>query len=281
MQAINWMREILRIGEVTAIPNEMEDLVRRVEDFLKRREGTQVQAWLSEVSPDLTPVEAAIELLALTGRLREDAHHLLIAAGIEERFPHEVSQQCSRIRPYRANSGRPDYSDRLTFTIDDEDTNELDDALTLEMRDDGVGVGIHIADVAYFVQKDDLLDREALRRGTSVYLPDRTVNMFPPHLASDLASLCANELRPAMSFLIEVSREGQIRDWRVERSQILVDHRLSYDDADNLILGESDGSLSEPLKELSALSRRIAAERQAKGALTINRPELKIRVENG
>ncbi len=280
-QSLAWMRQVFQQEETISVPDEMEDLIRKIEDFLKRREGTQVQGWLSEVSCEHTPVEVAIEILALTGRLKEDAHHLLILAGIEEQFPHEVSKSCSRLIPYRSSPARLDCSGQLTFTIDDEDTQELDDALSFESHDGYSRVGIHIADVSYFVEKGDLLDSEALRRSTSVYLPDRTVNMFPPRLSSDLASLNANVFRPVMSFLVEFSDEGNIIDWRLERSQISVDHRLSYEMADELISGNAATVLAEALRRLASLSRHIAEQRHSSGALTINRPELKIRVDDG
>jgi exoribonuclease-2 len=278
--AVNWMRQILEQQETVSVPANMEDLVRRIEDFLKRREGSQVQAWLSDTSPEQTPVEVAIEVLSLTGRLKQDAHHLLILAGIEEQFPQEVSKECARLKTYDSSANRSDYSDQYAFTIDDEDTRELDDALTFENRGEKLCVGIHIADVAHFVEKEDLLDREALRRSTSVYLPDRTVNMFPPRLSSDLASLNTGSVRPTMSFVVEFKKTGELAGWSVNRSQISVDRRLDYERVDQIIAGEIDDPLSKTLQQLSALAEGLISERQSRGALTIYRPELKILVED-
>ena len=280
-RSIQWLREVVRSGESVSIPKDMEDLVRRIEDFLQRREGSQIQAWLSEVTSRQTPAEVAIEVLALTGRLKEDAHHLLILAGIEEQFPQEVSKECARLQPFSFGDSRLDYRDRLAFTIDDEDTRELDDALTVETLGSKTNVGIHIAEVAHFVHKDDLLDKEALKRSTTVYLPDRTVPMFPPRLSCDLASLKASAVRPVISFLVSFGEDGTVEDWKIAESQISVDRRLTYEEADTLIAEAADDELAGPLQKLSELASLTALGRRQNGALTIIRPELKIQVENG
>jgi exoribonuclease-2 len=279
--SIEWMREVLRTAKAAEIPKEMDGLIRRIEDFLKTREGAEVQAWLAEVSSELAPAEAAIEILSLTGRLREDASHLLILAGIEEQFPQEVFQECARLAPYLRDARRIDCTTHSILTIDDDDTSEIDDAISVDSDGEKTRIGIHIADVVHFVEKDDLFDREAFRRSTSVYLPDRTVSMLPQRLCSDLASLNQDCLRPAMSFLLEFGEDGEILDWSVSRSQVTVSQRLSYDEADALMDSPEDSGLKMQLLRLSDLAAHSLRQRQARGALTINRPELKITLVNG
>src|SRR6185503_3625055 len=112
-------------------------------------------------------------------------------AGVETEFPPHLLEAAEQIPAYAHTAGRTDYSDLPAFTIDDEDTREVDDALTVTRSGSEIVVGIHIADVSAFVHKGDLLDAEAARRSSTIYLPALSVRMFPERLSTDLASLNA------------------------------------------------------------------------------------------
>ena len=140
----------------------------------------------------------------------------------------------SRPRPStnRSLEGRLDLRDTLTLTIDPKDARDFDDAITLSRDDRGYwSLGVHIADVSHFVKPGSPLDREARKRGNSVYLPDRVIPMLPEVLSNSLASLQQDRLRYTVSAFIEFNAEGIITDKSFARSAIRVDRRFTYEDA--------------------------------------------------
>jgi exoribonuclease-2 len=172
--------------------------------------------------------------------------------------------------------GRVDYQDVPALTIDDEDTREVDDALTVRRSGSEIIVGVHIADVSAFVDKGDLLDAEAFRRCSSIYLPTVTVRMFPERLSTDLASLTPRLPRPAFTVEVRFDEQGNQLGYRIALTTIRVESRLSYDQADEAI------EAGDPsLQAMYSLAKHLHAARAERGAITFRRPELKIRVDGG
>ncbi|MBI3952259.1 MAG: RNB domain-containing ribonuclease [Acidobacteria bacterium] len=280
-QALQWIQQVLTADGDAAVPPEMVGLLQQTEDFLLRKKSNEAAYLLGQASEDLPAKEAAFELLVKTGRLDPDADPLLVVAGIEERFPRRVLEQAERLVPFQGEAGRRDFTALAAFSIDDEETREVDDALTVEVREECLRVGIHIADVAYFVAKADPMDEEAYRRSVSIYLPTRTVTMFPERLAYTLASLHQDQLRPTMSFQIDFDETGQVLDWRLHRGQVRVARRLSYVEADQMLESSAIDEVIEHLRRLRTISSHLTDQRLAHGAIIIRRPELKIRVRDG
>src|SRR6185436_5425439 len=139
------------------------------------------------------------------------------------------------LTPYTAVASREDFREHASFTIDDEDTREVDDALTIFTSGNEIVVGIHIADVSAFVSKGDLLDAEAARRSSTIYLPSSTVRMFPERLSTNLVSLNAGLDRPAYTVEVRFDENGNQRDYRLALTTLRVKKRLSYDEADSEI----------------------------------------------
>jgi exoribonuclease II len=160
-----------------------------------------------------------------------------------------------------------------SLTIDDEDTTEIDDALSIERLDDGYVVGIHIADVAAAVQPLTICDLEARNRVTDVYLPERKFRMLPASLGDDGCSLVAGQPRQAFSFLIRTNSVGEIVSHEMQRTVILVDRRWTYKETDDSIRAESF-----PLPELLTVASVWRQARQAAGAFTLpfGRANLKV-----
>ncbi len=290
-RAIDWIRTSLGADGPIATPPEFQDLLNRAYDFLMGKPVGELPQLLARAVDELTGREAAFQLLVKTGGLPANADPLLVIAGIEERFRPKVSRAAEEIVPFEATPDRTDFSHLLSFSIDDDETQEIDDALTVEREGDLLRVGIHIADVSYFIPKGGIIDDEAKRRGVTVYLPTGTLPMFPERLAFDLMSLGAGRLRPTLSFLVSLDPGGEVRSFDVIRGMLRVGHRLNYCQADRLIeeisavegLGASvpsEQSLAAALKDLYAVALKLSAGRLGQGALIIRRPELKIRVEN-
>src|SRR5262249_23046816 len=135
-------------------------------------------------------------------------------------------------------------------------------------------VGIHIADVSAFIGKGDLLDAEASRRSSTIYLPPVTVRMFPERLSTDLVSLRAGGERPAFTVEVRFDQQGNRVGYRIVLSTICVKNRLSYDQADAAIAADD-----QALKTLHRIARQLHDLRASGGAITFRRPELKIHVE--
>jgi len=174
---------------------------------------------------------------------------------------------------------RVDRTDLLTFTIDPADAKDHDDALSIERLDsDRMEVGIHIADVSHFVTIDSPVDIEALARGTSVYLVDRTVPMLPPVLSNDVCSLNPGTPSFALSLFVTLDSGGRVRDRRYEHTLIQCRDALSYEQAQEVLDGRSsiEPAIDEAIRNLDDLSRAVRVLRVERGALDLDLPESKV-----
>lgn len=255
------------------ITPEMEPIVDRIQNWLKYQTGDDVGAILEEVAGVAKARDAAYDILLRAGRVDPSLDRFLVMAGIDAYFPQPLVEAAQQLSPYIHQPARLDYHNIPAFTIDDEDTREVDDALTIERSGNEIIVGIHIADVSAFVSKGDLLDAEASRRSSTIYLPASTVRMFPERLSTDLVSLTEGEPRPAFTVEVRFDEQGNRLAYRIAQSTIRVAKRLSYDEADASI------ETGEPsLQTLHALARQLQDARAGRGAITFRRPELKVRV---
>ncbi|MGN0346354.1 MAG: ribonuclease R [Lachnospiraceae bacterium] len=206
-------------------------------------------------------------------------------------FSEKVMNQAQRV-PERISEadmeGREDLRDWQMVTIDGEDAKDLDDAVSLTMEEENYILGVHIADVSNYVQENSALDREALDRGTSVYLVDRVIPMLPRRLSNGICSLNAGEDRLAMSCIMTISPEGVVKDYRIVESVIHVNRRMSYSVVKR-ILEEQEPELLEDYKDLTPmffrmqdLSAILRAKRKERGSIDFDMPESKIILdENG
>ena len=159
------------------------------------------------------------------------------------------------------------------LTIDSEYTRDVDDALSLETVGGEEQVGIHISDVATFLNGRRDIFEEACQRGISVYLPEQRIPMIPPAMSEGVCSLIVGEKRRALSFLVKIDEEGKVRDYQIVPSIIQVERRLSYEMVDQL-LEEEEGELSR----LHQIAEKLFRRRMEAGAFFIPRPERMIRV---
>ena len=200
-------------------------------------------------------------------------------------FPKKVLNQAERVaKPVTGAdmAGRKDVRDWQTVTIDGEDAKDLDDAITLTKEGDNYILGVHIADVTNYVQENSALDREALKRGTSVYLADRVIPMLPHVLSNGMCSLNAGEDRLALSCIMTVDAKGNVIDHQIAETVVNVDERMSYTSVKK-ILEEHDEEecrryqtllpMFEMMKELSEILRN---RRHKRGAIDFDFPESKM-----
>lgn len=185
--------------------------------------------------------------------------------------------------------GREDLRDVLTITIDGEDAKDLDDAVSLQMLQNGnFELGVHIADVSHYVKFNTELDKEAYRRGTSVYLVDRVIPMLPHKLSNGICSLNPNTDRLALSCIMEIDHRGQVLDHKVVNSVIHSDYRMTYTAVREILEDGTPALLAEyqeivpMLQNMNKLRMVLAEKRKKRGSVNFDLPESKIILdENG
>lgn len=214
-----------------------------------------------------------------------DIKSIIKAYGLPEEYPEAVMEQVEGIGDTVSEaekSGRTDYRDLQTVTIDGEDAKDLDDAITLSREGDIYRLGVHIADVSHYVTEHSPLDKEALKRGTSVYLVDRVIPMLPHKLSNGICSLNQGEDRLALSCIMDINQSGEIISHKIEETIINVDRRMSYTSV-NKIIELEDKEEKEKYKEfipMFALMYEVAdilrKRRFKRGSVDFDFPESKI-----
>jgi exoribonuclease-2 len=220
----------------------------------------------------LSSVEAPFRLLVRLGVFQEDEdldlHRLEVPVDFSDEATAQARELAQRARPDLYAAKRRDLTNLEIITIDGERTRDFDDALSLEAVDDGWRLGIHIADVSSQVRSRTLLDLEAQARGTSIYLPERRLPMLPEDLSENTVSLLEHEERQALSFLVTLSPDAEVKDWEIVPSLIRVRRRLTYHEVDTML------PQNQELATLSHLSRRLKEQRLAAGGYELKLPEV-------
>ncbi len=195
--------------------------------------------------------------------------------GIRSAFPRAVLEEAQRSPDPPDPAGREDFRGWTVFTMDPADARDHDDALSVSRLSGGdFEVGVHIADVAAHVPAGGPMDREASRRGTSVYLPGRVIPMLPETLSSGTCSLRPAEDRLVRSILLRVAADGEVRDARFAAAVIRSRARLSYEEGMALLAADSPaGAVPEAVRLLGSAAAALGAARRARGALDLEMPE--------
>ena len=176
---------------------------------------------------------------------------------------------------------RRDLRDVLTFTIDPIDAKDFDDAISFVKNEDGTyQIGVHIADVTHYVLPGDDVDKDAYEKATSVYLVDKVLPMLPENLCNDLCSLRPHEEKLCMSVVFTMTDDVCVKKAKICRTVIRSDHRLSYEQAQQILESPSDGTpLSESLLELNRIAHALRQQRMAEGALDIEQDEVRFTLD--
>jgi ribonuclease R len=240
----------------------------------------RITSWGDE---HLGPAGEVERVLGRVGDPGVDVLAIIHAKQLPLEFPPEVEEAAEAASRdgigARNLEGRLDLRNELVFTIDPADAKDFDDALSLRALDDGRWeVGVHIADVSHYVTEGGVLDVEAFRRGTSVYLVDRVVPMLPEALSNGLCSLRPDEDRLALSVLVTLDEAGKAHGHRIARTVIRSRHRLAYEDAQGVLDGAHSVSpeADAAIRELSRLARRLRAARKSRGSLDFDLPEARV-----
>lgn len=242
---------------------------------------TAAQDTLNSLDQDKSP-QAAFDFLVKLGIWDQHENLALRRRQIPTQFPEEVTAQVEQIlaQPIEdPETDRLDLTHLKLYTIDDESTREIDDGLSCETLDDGrQKLWIHIADPTRWIAPGDVLDTEARKRCTTVYLPTGTIPMFPFELAAGPMSLVQGKVCNALSFGVVLAEDGSVAEYSIQPSVVKPTYRLTYEDADEMIeLGvQAEGELLA----IADFAKKRLSWRKAQGAIDIQLPESSIKVEN-
>lgn len=212
---------------------------------------------------------------------------LIRSYGLETEFSPAVKKNAKSVaKPVSARDteGREDFRATVTFTIDGDDSKDFDDAVSIQAKEDGWILGVHIADVAHYVRRGSALDGEAYRRGTSVYFPEAVLPMLPEELSNDICSLRPNVDRLTLSCVMEFDRAGKRGKFRIVEGVIRSHARLTYRKVQAMLDGDRDlqhkyAAVYPSLVEMKQLAEALIAMRKARGTVDLSIKEAKITVE--
>jgi ribonuclease R len=242
-------------------------------------------------TPDRNPVGKVIDILGAAGENNTEMHAILAEYGLPYSYPENVEQAAEQISSDisdAALAGREDFRNVVTFTIDPHDAKDFDDALSIRPIKKGLWeVGVHIADVSYYVQEGSIIDKEAYKRATSIYLVDRTIPMLPEKLCNNLCSLRQDEDKLTYSVIMEMTDAGVVKRSRIARTVIRSNRRFAYEEVQAIIEREQQGG-KEPLPgdefkneimTLDRLAKILRDKRFADGALSFDRVEVRFDID--
>nr|WP_308545020.1 ribonuclease R [uncultured Lachnoclostridium sp.] len=218
-----------------------------------------------------------------------DVVSVILENGLPTEFPDEVMKQVERIGEEVSSAdigGRVDLRNLQTVTIDGEDAKDLDDAITISKQGDIYLLGVHIADVSNYVTEGSPLDKEALKRGTSVYLVDRVIPMLPHKLSNGICSLNAGSDRLALSCMMEIDEKGNVVGHRIAETVINVDRRMTYTSVKKILDDHDEAERKEyeelvPMFELMLeLANILREKRRKRGSIDFDFPESKITLDS-
>ncbi|MDO8471199.1 MAG: ribonuclease R [bacterium] len=247
--------------------------------------GDKVQVKIIEwPDPVKSPKGEVIRVIGRAGEHNAEMLGIVYESGFEVDFPTEVEKEAQMWKEKYEKEDklqdRKDFRDRTTFTIDPADAKDFDDALSFKiLPSDDYEIGIHIADVSHFVMEKTELDREAEKRGTSIYLVDRTIPMLPEVLSNDLCSLNPNEPKYAFSAVFVIDKDARVKERWFGKTLIESDKRFTYEEAQEII-DRGTGIFVEELKTLNTLAKKLREERFRKGAIDFETEEVKFELDD-
>lgn len=229
------------------------------------------------------PKGEVVDILGKTGENDAEIHAILAEYGLPYRYPENVNAAALKIdagiTPEEV-ARREDYRDVTTFTIDPKDAKDFDDALSIkELPDGNYEIGVHIADVTHYVKPDTVLDREAQKRATSVYLVDRVVPMLPEHLSNGICSLRPDEDKLTFSCIFKIDKQGNVLDSRITRTVTRSNRRFTYEEAQDVI-ETGKGDFANEILTLDRIAKILRKERYENGSVDFDRVEVRFDIDD-
>ena len=246
------------------------------------KSGEKVIAKVINWEPRSLEVEV-VKVLGRAGTHNTEMHAILHHYGFSAEFDEAVENFAQAIPETITEeeiAKRRDFREIMTFTIDPADAKDFDDAISFQKLDNGLfEVGVHIADVSHYLKAGTILDAEAFRRATSVYLVDRTVPMLPEKLSNFLCSLRPNEDKLTYSAVFELDKEGKIHKEWFGRTVIHSNHRFTYEGAQEVLDGKAESPYLEALTTLNEIAYKLREQRFSKGSIDFDTDEVRFELD--
>lgn len=256
-----------------------KDIFVESDNLLKAKDGDKVCVEIIKWPKDgySSPEGKIKSIIAGKNDPGADIKAMIIDAGIKTEFPHNVKEEVKKI-PAKVRkkdiSGRADFRDKRIVTIDGSESKDFDDGVSLEINDKGEYIlGVHIADVSHYVEKDSALDKEALKRGNSIYLINQVVPMLPEKLSNGICSLNPEVERLTLSIIMKLDKNGKLLEHEICESVICSKARLVYDEVSDLIEGKNtalykrEPEISKDLILMGELAKKLAYNRKTRGSI--------------
>lgn len=230
----------------------------------------------------MNPIGEVVDILGKKGENTAEMHAILAEFGLPYKYPENVEAAAAKIDAGITEAEiarREDFRKVTTFTIDPRDAKDFDDALSIRrLGNDRWEVGVHIADVTHYVQYKTIIEKEARKRATSVYLVDRTIPMLPEHLSNGICSLRPDEEKLTFSVIFTLDANAKVLESRIRPTVIRSDRRFTYEEAQQII-EEEKGEYSSELLTLNRLARKLREQRYKAGALEFDRAEVRFEID--
>ncbi|MCM1368949.1 MAG: ribonuclease R [Candidatus Amulumruptor caecigallinarius] len=231
---------------------------------------------------EMNPRGEIVDILGQTGENNAEMHAILAEFGLPYKYPENVEKAAAGIPDTIEEeeiSRREDFRNVTTFTIDPRDAKDFDDALSIRQLANGNWeVGVHIADVTHYVRPGSIIDKEARKRATSVYLVDRTIPMLPERLSNGICSLRPNEEKLTFSAIFELDSRANVLTSRIGRTAIKSNRRFTYEEAQEII-ETGRGDYAAELGVLNSLAKELRRRRYQQGALEFDRAEVRFEID--
>jgi len=269
-EAANWLNAIYKGNEIEP-PQGKEEYINVLKRWcIWQEEVPQAKMAKEILNKAHLNTDGAFRTLVNLGVFSKHENILLPRYGIKTSFSDEVKSETSILIKTAPDflKDREDLTKLYTFTIDGPETKDFDDALSIEQKDNHYRIGVHITDLTPFILPRSKLDEEARERGVTIYMPDGRIPMFPEEIPDELGSLKRGQIKPTMSFLIDLDSNSNILGYRILPSLIKVDARFTYDEVNNLLTKDID------LKRLHELALQFRQRRLSQGGMVITLPEL-------
>jgi ribonuclease R len=228
------------------------------------------------------PVGEIVEILDASDTNDLAMKEILVESGFPLNFPDEVTTELAQIKEKITTAEvrkRKDFRKQLTFTIDPVDAKDFDDAISIKkLRGGYYEIGVHIADVSHYVLPDTALDKEADKRATSVYLPDRVLPMLPEKISNELCSLRPHEDKLTFSAVFKMNEKGEIKDHWLGRTVIHSKHRFTYEEVQDII-ESGEGPYEEEVLLLNKIAQLLRKERFDEGAINFSSQEVRFQLD--
>ena len=255
-------------------------------DISKVKEGDKIYIKMKEwKDPKRNPEGNIIKIIGKKGENNAEMESIVLEKGFEIGFPAKVEKEAGEIEKNKEQDlkneipKRRDFRNVLTFTIDPFDAKDFDDAISFrDLGNSKYEIGVHIADVSHYVVEKSSLDKEALKRGCSIYLVDRTIPMLPEGLSNDVCSLNPHEDKLTFSAWFIINEKAKVLERSFGKTIINSDHRFTYEDAQD-VLNKKEGEYFTELNKLNEIAKILQKEKIKKGAIEFEQEEIKFKLD--